>query len=184
MMRTDQTIALDHYLVRAARMGDKRALAWLAQRWQPKLLRHAQRLLGEAEPAREATQEAWLEILRGLAGLREARAFPAWAYRIVSRRCAGGIRQRQDQRQRDVAETFDAVASSTASPEQSASALELHALLAGLPAHHRATLALFYLEGLTVAEIAAALEIAAGTVKTRLMHARHRMRALLEGDTP
>lgn len=183
-MRTEQSIALDHYLVTVARMGDQGALGQLAQRWQPRLLRHAQRLLGELEPAREATQDAWLEILRGLPGLREARAFPAWAYRIVSRRCAGSIRQTQGRRRRDVAETFDDVASTAASPEQSASAAELHALLAGLPAHHRATLALFYLEGLTVTEIAAALEIAPGTVKTRLMHARHRMRALLQGESP
>jgi RNA polymerase sigma factor (sigma-70 family) len=183
-MRTDQSIALDHYLVTVARMGDSGALGRLAQRWQPKLLRHAQRLLGEVEPAREATQDAWLEILRGLPGLREARAFPAWAYRIVSRRCAGSIRQRQGRRRHDVAETFESVASPTPSPEQDASADELHALVASLPAHHRATLALFYLEGLTVAEIAAALEIAPGTVKTRLMHARHRMRVLLQGESP
>ncbi|NGX17128.1 sigma-70 family RNA polymerase sigma factor [Wenzhouxiangella sp. XN24] len=183
-MRTDQSIALDHYLVTVARTGDRSALGQLAQRWQPKLLKHAWRLLGEEEPAREATQEAWLEILRGLSGLREARAFPAWAYRIVSRRCAGSIRQAQGRRRRDVAETFDDVASTTASPEQGASAAELHALLDGLPAHHRATLALFYLEGLTVTEIAAALEIAPGTVKTRLMHARHRMRVLLQGESP
>ena len=181
-MRTDQSIALDHYLVTVARVGDNSALGRLAQRWQPKLLKHAQRLLGEEELAREATQDAWLEILRGLPRLREARAFPAWAFRIVSRRCAGSIRQRQGRRQQDVAETFDNVASTTASPEQSAAADELHALLGSLPAHHRATLALFYLEGLTVAEIAAALEIAPGTVKTRLMHARHRMRVLLQGE--
>lgn len=131
-MRTDQSIALDHYLVTVARMGDNSALARLAQRWQPKLLKHAQRLLGEEELA------------------REARAFPAWALRIVSRRCAGSIRQRQGRRQQDVAETFDNVASTTASPEQSAAA--------------------------------AALEIATGTVKTRLMHARHRMRVLLQGE--
>lgn len=183
-MRTGQSIALDHYLVSAARLGDEQALGRLVDRWQPKLLRHASRLLGEVEPAREATQEAWLEILRGLPRLREARAFPAWAYRIISRRCAAGIRQRQSQRQRTGTENFEAVPSNTESPEQSASADELHALLAGLPAHHRATLALFYLEGLTVAEIAAALEIAPGTVKTRLMHARNRMRILLQGETP
>ncbi len=179
-MRTEQSIALDHYLVTVARIGDKSALNRLAQRWQPKLLRHAQRLLGEGEPALDATQDAWLDILRGLHGLREARAFPAWAYRIVSRRCAGSIRQRQ--RQCDVAETFDGVASTTASPEQSASAEELHMLLDSLPTHHRATLALFYLEGLTVVEVAAALEIAPGTVKTRLMHARQRLRATLQGE--
>lgn len=63
-MRTDRSIALDHCLVTAARMGDKSTLGRLAQRWQPKPPRHVRRLLGEDEQAREATQDAWLEILR------------------------------------------------------------------------------------------------------------------------
>ncbi len=49
-----------------------------------------------------------------------------------------------------------------------------------LPAEQRAAVALFHLEGLSVAEIAAALGVPAGTVKTRLLHARQKLRAALE----
>jgi len=71
----------------------------------------------------------------------------------------------------------------------SAKAIEYHAdahplrrAIAELPAEHRAAIALHYLEGLTVTEIAMALSIPAGTVKTRLMNARRKMRVILEGE--
>jgi RNA polymerase sigma-70 factor (ECF subfamily) len=51
-----------------------------------------------------------------------------------------------------------------------------------LPAPQRASLALFYIEELSVAEIAIATDVPPGTVKTRLMHARNKVRAILEGD--
>jgi RNA polymerase sigma-70 factor (ECF subfamily) len=51
--------------------------------------------------------------------------------------------------------------------------------MGALPAEQRAAIALFYLEDLSVAEIAAALGVPAGTVKTRLMAARDRLRSAL-----
>lgn len=59
---------------------------------------------------------------------------------------------------------------------------DLREAIAELPPGQRAVLALFYLEGLSVAEVATALMIPPGTVKTRLMHARNRLRALMTGD--
>lgn len=70
---------LDEYLLASARAGDRAAFGLLARRWQKKLLAHAWRLLGDAEGARDAVQEGWIEIMRGLPGLRDDRAFPAWA---------------------------------------------------------------------------------------------------------
>ncbi len=58
----------------------------------------------------------------------------------------------------------------------------LRKALAKLPEEHRAAIGLFYLEEMSVAEVAVALEIPVGTVKTRLMHARKKLRATLEGD--
>jgi RNA polymerase sigma-70 factor (ECF subfamily) len=55
----------------------------------------------------------------------------------------------------------------------------VNAALATLPAEQRAAIALFYLEDLSVAEIAAALGVPAGTVKTRLMAARDKLRVAL-----
>ena len=51
-----------------------------------------------------------------------------------------------------------------------------------LPPEQQAAIALFYLEEMSVAEVAVALDVPAGTVKTRLMHARRKLRGVLEGD--
>lgn len=177
---------LDEYLVVAARGGDKRAFADLYRLWQRRLLAHAWRLTGDDDEAREAVQAAWLEIARGLSRLEDERAFPAWAYRIVSRRCARDISDKR--RRRTLAEAV------TAEPEIAAVAAEdgltaeqdarrLHQAIQRLSPDQRAAIALFHFEGLGVAEIAVALDVPAGTIKTRLMHARRTLRALLEGET-
>ena len=66
--------------------------------------------------------------------------------------------------------------------EQTDGRKPLHEALAKLPAAHRAAIGLFYLEEMSVAEVAVALETPVGTVKTRLMNARKKLRAELEGE--
>lgn len=148
----------------------------------PLLQAHATRLLGNAEQARDAVQDAWVEILRGIPALRDDRAFPAWAYRIVTRRCARTISRLQ--RDRKMAEhvrtTQDTACPDTAG--NTSDARTVRQALRALPPGHAATIALFYLEDMSVAEVAAALDIPAGTVKTRLMHARDKLRNILKGD--
>ena len=58
----------------------------------------------------------------------------------------------------------------------------LRLAIAGLPADQRSAIALFYLDEMSVAEVAVALAIPVGTVKTRLMHSRRKLRSALEGD--
>lgn len=182
MVRTREQL-LDEYLVASARVGDRKAFELLARRWQGKLLAHAWRLTGDADLAREAAQEGWIEIQRGLGRLRDERAFPAWAYQIVSRRCAREIGRVRRGRALAVAAAAEPAEASTAPEEGDAPAMaRLRSALAGLPPEQRAAIALFYLEALSVAETAVALNVPAGTVKTRLMHARRKLRAVLEGD--
>jgi len=169
--------ALDAYLAAAARTGDRKALALLFKRWNPRLTAHAWRLLGEREPAADAVQEAWVEIVRGLARLADTGAFAAWAYRITSRRCAKAIGRAV--RDRRAADTLVVEEGAAAALEPDA--LRLREAIDALPADQRAAIALFYLEDMSVAEVAVALNVPAGTVKTRLMHARHKLRAALEG---
>ena len=152
-------------------------------RYQPKLLRHAYRLLGEVEPARDAVQDGWLEIVRGLPALKDDGAFAVWAYRIVSRRCARQISRLQQRRAALVTVSADAEADGSVenAAELAADRRPVRDAMAKLPAGHRAAIALFYLEEMSVAEVAVAMEIPVGTVKTRLMHARRKLRAALEG---
>lgn len=173
--------ALDEYLVASARAGGRGGFEMLVKRWQPRLVAHAWRLLGgDREAVRDAVQEAWAEIVLGLHRLRDVRAFPAWAYRIVTRRCARQIGQAVRQRQL----AADMVLDEQVVPDLGAGADRdrLRRAIRALPTDQRAAVALFYLEDLSIAEVAVALDVPAGTVKTRLMHARRKLRAALEGD--
>ncbi|MGE0179167.1 MAG: RNA polymerase sigma factor [Sphingomonas sp.] len=173
---------LHGYLAAAARVGDREALALLVRRWNGRLLVHAWRLLGDAELARDAVQDAWGEILRGMPKLADTNAFPAWAYRIVSRRAARLIgRLSRDRRLRDAVER-EPSAEAAAPDGANVDAERLRRAIVALPAEQRAAIALFHLEDMSVAEVAVALDVPAGTVKTRLMNARRKLRAALEGD--
>ncbi len=182
MDRTREQL-LDEYLVASARTGDRKAFELLARRWGRKLLAHAWRLTGDVDLAREAAQDGWIEIVRGVGRLRDERAFPAWAYQIVTRRCARQIgRVRRERTLAAAAATepvFGTEPPETADPGAS---VRLRAALAALPEAQRAAVGLFYLEDMSIAEVAIALNVPAGTVKTRLMHARRTLRAVLEGD--
>jgi len=181
-IRTKEQL-LDEYLVASARIGDRKAFDLLARRWQGKLVAHAWRLTGDVDLAREAAQEGWIEIVRGLGRLRDERAFPAWAYQIVSRRCARRIGQVRRDRALAAATAAEPVEAFTAPADGDAPAMaRLRAAVAALPPDQRAAIGLFYLEDLDVAQVATALNVPAGTVKTRLMHARRKLRAVLEGD--
>lgn len=175
----------DEFLVASAMGGDRQALDRLIARWQPRLLRHAWRVLGDAERARDALQEAWIEILRGLGRMNDVAAFPAWAYRIVSRRCYRTLASTS----REPFESVEAgLSQEPKTPERESGEFSYDlglvvSALTALPAPQRAAIALFYLEGLTVAEIAVALDVPPGTVKTRLMHARTKLRVQLEGES-
>jgi RNA polymerase sigma factor (sigma-70 family) len=182
MDRTKEQL-LDEYLVASARTGDRKAFDLLARRWGRKLLAHAWRLTGDADLAREAAQDGWIEIVRGLGRLRDERAFPAWAFQIVTRRCARQIGRVRRDRALTAAVAIEPVVD-IASPEggDPGASARLRTALAALPEAQRATVGLFYLEDMDIAEVAIALNVPAGTVKTRLMHARRALRAVLDGD--
>jgi RNA polymerase sigma-70 factor (ECF subfamily) len=179
-MGKEKARALDAYLVSSARLRDRHALGLLVLRWHDKLFAHAWRLLRDEERAKDAVQDGWAEMLRGLSRLRDDGAFAAWAYRIVSRRCARQIGRIQAERR--VAEEIAAYAVEEDFSEPSTLDTDtVQKAIAALPGEQQATVALFYLEDLSVAEVAVALDVPAGTVKTRLMHARSKMRAALDG---
>lgn len=174
--------ALEHFLVASARVGDRPALERLVRLTSPRLLAHAARLMGDADAARDIVQSAWIDIIRGLPTLRETAAFRAFAQRIVTRKVAAQIRGRQ--RDRTLASAFanEAVHNTAPLGDLTADAATVRAAIDALPAAHRVTLSLFYLDDLTISEVAAVLHVPVGTIKTRLMHARAKLRAHLEGN--
>ena len=171
----------DELLVLRCQDGDEQALAALVQRWQERLWRHAFRLTGRRDAAADVMQESWLAIVRGIGRLKDPACFRAWAYRIVTHRAADWTRRVQRQRK-----LLENVAAETPQPQQPATPGDdedvnlLRDAMRKLPAERRALLSLFYLDELSIGEIATVLSIPAGTVKSRLFHARGELKSLLE----
>ncbi|WP_298497580.1 RNA polymerase sigma factor [uncultured Maritimibacter sp.] len=184
MDHRDQTRkrALSAFLVASARTGDRGAAARLIDLHAGRILAHATRLMGDREAARDIAQEAWVEILRGLRGLRDDHAFLPWALRITTRRVAREIRRRQVDRSLASAYAAEADKVTGETGPDAVDAARVRHAISRLPPDQAATIALFYLDDLTVTEVATALDVPMGTVKTRLMHARRKLRALLEGE--
>ncbi|QDG77964.1 RNA polymerase sigma factor [Labrenzia sp. PHM005] len=180
--RLQKVRALEALLVLDAKAGNKKALEQLVALRGDRLYAHAARLAGDREAARDIVQEAWVQILRSLPGLTDETSFLPWALCIVSRRVAAFIQTRQKDRR--LAEDFapEAPQVFTLDTDQILDAPKVREILHQLPPVHHATIALFYLEDMSVAEVAKALDVPIGTVKTRLMTARAILRNYLEGD--
>jgi len=177
-MREGETTRLfDALLVTAARAGDGRAADRLAARWQPRLLRSARRILGQEDAARDAAQDAWIGICRNWVTLADPHAFSAFAFRILHRRCADLMRARY---RRGVEQEFADGQGST--PPSAETATALVRAFDALPDDQRIAATLFFVENLTLAEIAVASGVSIGTAKSRVFHARRRLKAALSGD--
>jgi RNA polymerase sigma factor (sigma-70 family) len=179
--------ALDEYLVSLSEARSIEALDGLARRWTPRLQRYAARVLGGSgdagEAAHDVVQETWVGAIRGLRSLRDPTQFPAWSYGIATRKCADAIRANTRRRRLDVRAAADDVGRQMAglTSEQQ---IDLATAIRGLPPIHRAAIHLFYREDVSVEEIASVLGIPAGTVKSRLHHAREAVKRQLGAAAP
>lgn len=178
MTRSPEQIR-DEILVLRCQDGDEDAFAELVSRWQRRLYAHALQLTGRPDVARDAVQETWIAIIRGLPQLHDPASFGGFAHRILSRRCADSSRGqgRRAKLARAISDAGSRVSQPTA--ERDSDSSRVREALAGLPAERRAVLALHYLNELSVPEIARILRVPQGTIKSRLHDARaHLERAL------
>lgn len=171
---SDQLV--DEFLIARCQSGDRVALQALITKWQPAFLRYATVMTRDPDLAADVLQDAWIKIIRSMPTLRDPLRFPAWAYRIINNRCLDLLRQQkpQDKNPKDAAEQ----------PAEKSSIHELEEreqvwwILAQLTPEHRSVLALHYLQGFEVKEIAGIVRKPQGTVKSRLHNARERFRQL------
>lgn len=182
MKRTHEDIQ-DELLVLLSQEGDADALKTLIARWQPRLGRLAWRLTADRDAARDVVQEVWLAIVRGLRRLDDPARFRSWAYRIVRNKCSDWTRRRVVRRSGpdDLRDTAAKGSAESSSQMNSADELaRLREALTNLPVEQRAILSLHYLDGMGIAEIARVFGVPRGTVKSRLYHARNRLKQTLE----
>jgi len=186
MVRSADTIHGES-LVLAAQTGEIAAFEGLLRRWLPIMRRHAERLTGDGTAAEDVSQESCLAVARGLRRLDDPALADAWMLRIVTNKAADWVRRRQrDRRLRQAIENREprsTCGDSHGDLESGDRAARIRAACRGLPVELRAVVSLYYGEGLTVAAVAAALGVPAGTIKSRLHDARAQVRAFLEGSS-
>lgn len=162
-------------ILERARQGDEDAFAALVNVHIARLDATARLVLRDSELARDAVQECLIRAWRDLSGLRDPDRLEAWLYRLTVNACFDLIRQR---RRRPI-EVDLVVADASVTPDYSgelAQAELIHRALGRLDPGQRAVVALHFLVGMTLTEVATTLRIPVGTVKSRLNHSLRVMR--------
>jgi RNA polymerase sigma-70 factor (ECF subfamily) len=178
---------LETSLVARARAGDADAFEELVRDRADRVVRLAMAIVADETEARDVAQEAFIAAWRQLKELRDAERFDEWLTRIVVNQARMALRARRRRRIREIpAPEVASLAGDghLAPPDRSAAPLQgdagrLVEALDRLDPDRRAILAMHHLEGRSVAEIAATLEIPIGTVKSRLFTARQALERAL-----
>jgi RNA polymerase sigma-70 factor (ECF subfamily) len=162
-------------LVALAQKGDQQAYGALVRRHQDRIVRHLLNLTGSREDALELAQEVFIKAWEALPSWRPDAQFHTWVYRIASNAAMDVLRRRKVVQFVALEDDYDAP-SQQPGPEAQLQGRQrlrkLDAALARLPAEQREIILLREVEGLSYDELAAALSIDEGTVKSRLARAR------------
>jgi len=175
--------AMERADVEAARAGDARAFESLMAREVDGVYRLALAITADEADARDVTQESMIAAWRGLEALRDPDRFEAWLRRVVVNAARMTLRSRRRRRLREIPADEIVGREPTHDPvAPRADALVLRSAVARLDADRRILLALYYLEGRSVGEVAEILGIPSGTVKSRLSAARQALLTALAAE--
>lgn len=180
-------------LIHDAQAGSLDAFNALVLHYQDSVFNTALRILGDEDLASDATQEAFLSAFRSIGSFRGG-SFKAWLMRTVTNACYDELR-RQKRRpsvplepETDDGEEIDSprwLADPNMSPEQKAEADEVeHAIqhcLNNLPVEFKTVVIMADIQGMDYSEVAIAIRVPLGTIKSRLARARLRLRECLQG---
>lgn len=165
----------DEQIVHRVRRGDLETYGELIDRYQRRLVAAAHHLLGDADAARDVTQEAFIAAYRHLNQLRDARQIGAWLYGILRHKAHAWLAK-----QRPTVSWEDESVEEWFIGQDPAEKIDLPVLLEQLPAADRDALAARYLMDLSYDEVARALGTTPQNARVRICRAKERLRNLLE----
>jgi RNA polymerase sigma-70 factor, ECF subfamily len=158
-------------LIRAAAAGDRAAFERIVRDQQVHVWRFLRRLLGDATLAEDVAQETFLRVYTRLDTFNFEAKFTTWMFQIARNAGLDALRAR-DRRSRLSANAERVPVAPPTTPDVR---VEVQAALDSLPPALRTALLMVEVLGLRYREVAEVLEVAEGTVKSRVFHARLRL---------
>jgi RNA polymerase sigma-70 factor (ECF subfamily) len=167
-------------LVIRCRQGQEQAWTEFVSRWEKPLLYYIRRMVDNEHQAWQVLQETWLHVVKSIDTLKCPEYLPKWLYSICHHKILTYYRQRHRE-----AELHESIANGceVSEPEcdrQFENAEAVHWGLGQIKPTFREVLTLYFLQDLSIDEIAEVLSVPAGTVKSRLYYARKKLRKTLE----
>ncbi|NER11033.1 RNA polymerase sigma-70 factor, ECF subfamily [Muriicola jejuensis] len=172
----------DGLLVLRFRGGDHKALDILVKRHHIHLCNHAFWYVGDKDLAKDIVQDSWMKAIKKINNLKNPDKFSSWMMTIVTRKSLDVLRkvkwERSQQRENSRSgKNHDLGSKEDERPEMMT---KLKKGIKELSADHQLVLRLFYIQEYTMNEIGSILEISPGAVKSRLYHAREKLKTLVK----
>jgi RNA polymerase sigma-70 factor, ECF subfamily len=182
----------DELLIKRAQEGDRAAFNALVRKYEERAYKYAFRLTRDPEEAADVVAEAFVRAYNALKNFRSKSSFTTWMYRILTN-CFLDLKKKEKGKHNvslDSAlttednEVFRQIEDPDASPHEAVETHErerrIERALSKLPEFQRAMVVMYHVENMTYEEMAAALDLPVGTVKSRLNRARLNLRELLQ----
>ncbi|MEN8788421.1 MAG: RNA polymerase sigma factor [Flavobacteriaceae bacterium] len=178
-MKNSKTI-FDGMLVLGFQNGDSKALAILVKRYQSDFCRYACWYTHDIEMARDVVQDSWGVIIAKLGTLRNPDSFRSWAMRIITRKAQDQLRSTG--RIRTLKKQYQPIYEDGSDEDDLKAEYirQLHEAIQKLNFDQQLVLRLFYTQEYSLKEISTILDISVGTVKSRLFHAREKLKLNLK----
>ena len=173
---------LNEALARRVQSGEKEALKELIRRFNPRLQSKIYYHTRNKDSVHDIAQDCWYAIIPKMEEVKFQVGFEAWALNIARNKAIDWIRQQQRERSQkmDPNQENSSVSEEELTHGTDAKIIQLRKSMSLLSDAQRIVLELFYVDNLSIHEIAKVLEISAGTVKSRLYTAREYLKKTIK----
>jgi RNA polymerase sigma factor (sigma-70 family) len=172
---------VDGWLVLQHQSGNDKALPLLVKRWHKKMCNKAYWVTKDKEVAKDITQDSWRTIMNKIHNLKDPNRFGSWALTIVYRKAIDLIKEKKKETQKLFAYNYeqDAIIN-VVTVDNTETKKALLVAINTLSEHHQMVINLFYVEDYSLQQIGEILGISIGTAKSRLFHAREKLKSIIK----
>ncbi|WP_248723150.1 RNA polymerase sigma factor [Seonamhaeicola sp. ML3] len=176
--------SIDAELVIDYQSGNDLALAQLVKRWHKIFCNKAYWIVKDKQVAKDIAQDTWKTIIEKISGLKDPKTFASWSLRIVCNKSFDWVKSQN--KTKDRLKTYahgEETENNDLEDEREALRKDVLSAITKLPINQQMVIRLFYSESYSLKQISNALDVSEGTVKSRLYHAREKLKDILKHRT-